>query len=169
MLFASFLSSQKGSARAARAQEDFIILKGKKRIAAVALFLRNDKATAYRTHLAAFVATKWCVILNAKRERIRNSHFKRKRIATAVIRLRNDGGGETDCHAPNGARNDRTVVNRTFYGGCNDRIISIVLICKLRIIKLCIKAVLFKQLLVRALLSHPAAVHNKYAVGVAYC
>ena len=129
---------------------------------------RNDKATAYRTHLAAFVATKWCVILNAKRERIRNSHFKRKRIATAVIRLRNDGGGETDCHAPFGARNDRTVVNRTFYGGCNDRIVSIVLICKLRIIKLCIKAVLFKQLLVRALLSHPAAVHNKYAVGVAY-
>ncbi len=62
---------------------------------------RNDKATAYRTHLAAFVATKWCVILNAKRERIRNSHFKRKRIATAVIRLRNDGGGETDCRAPN--------------------------------------------------------------------
>ena len=79
------------------------------------------------------------------------------------------GGGETDCRAPFGARNDRTVVNRTFYGGCNDRIVSIVLICKLRIIKLCIKAVLFKQLLVRALLSHPAAVHNKYAVGVAYC
>ncbi len=76
---------------------------------------------------------------------------------------------KTDCHAPFGARNDRTVVNRTFYGGCNDRIVSIVLICKLRIIKLCIKAVLFKQLLVRALLSHPAAVHNKYAVGVAYC
>ena len=75
---------------------------------------RNDKATAYRTHLAAFVATKWCVILNAKRERIRNSHFKRKRIATAVIRLRNDGGGETDCHAPFGARNDRTAVNCTF-------------------------------------------------------
>ena len=75
---------------------------------------------------------------------------------------------KTDCHAPFGARKDRTVVNRTFYGGCNDRIVSIVLICKLRIIKLCIKAVLFKQLLVRALLSYPAAVHNKYAVGVAY-
>ena len=61
---------------------------------------RNDKATAYRTHLAAFVATKWCVILNAKRERIRNSPFKRERIATAVTRLRNDGGGRTDCRAP---------------------------------------------------------------------
>ena len=38
---------------------------------------RNDRATVYCTHLAAFVATKWCVILNAKRERIRLP-FKRK-------------------------------------------------------------------------------------------
>ena len=38
--------------------------------------LRNDKATAYCTHLAAFVATKRCVILSAEHERIRNSLFK---------------------------------------------------------------------------------------------
>ena len=42
--------------------------------------LRNDKATAYCTHLAAFVATKRFVILSAKRERIRTS-LKRERIA----------------------------------------------------------------------------------------
>ena len=48
-----------------------------KRIAAVALFPRNDKATAYCTHLAAFVTTKRFVILRAKRERIRIS-LKRK-------------------------------------------------------------------------------------------
>ena len=44
-----------------------------KRIAAVALLPRNDKATAYCTHLAAFVTTKRFGILRAKRERIRIS------------------------------------------------------------------------------------------------
>ena len=44
-----------------------------KRIAAVALLPRNDKATAYCTHLAALVTTKRFVILRAKRERIRIS------------------------------------------------------------------------------------------------
>ena len=56
-----------------------------KRIAALALLARNDRATAYCKYLTAFVATKWCVILSAKRERIRLP-FKRK----------------TDCRAPYG-------------------------------------------------------------------
>ena len=43
------------------------------------------------------------VILNAERERIRNT-LKRK----------------TDCHAPDGARNDRASVFRTPYGICNN-------------------------------------------------
>ena len=54
-----------------------------KRIATVALLLRNDRTIAYCTYLTAFVETKRLVILSAKRERIR-LHFKRKRIATAV-------------------------------------------------------------------------------------
>ena len=45
--------------------------------------VRNDKATAYCTHLAAFVATKWFVILSAEHERIRIP-LERERIATAV-------------------------------------------------------------------------------------
>ncbi len=47
----------------------------------------------------AFAAAKRYVILNAKRERIRNP-LKR----------------ETDCRAPCGARNDRTMVCYAFYG-----------------------------------------------------
>lgn len=109
-----------------------------------------------------FYATAKCLVI--PRERVSGGD-----LCKATVEIRLPFCKRTDCRAPFGARNDRTVVNRTFYGGCNDRIVSIVLICKLRIIKLCIKAVLFKQLLVRALLSHPAAVHNKYAVGVAYC
>ena len=55
-----------------------------KRIAAVALLPRNDKATAYCTHLAAFVTTKRFVILRAKHERIRNPLLKEKRIAARL-------------------------------------------------------------------------------------
>ena len=50
-----------------------------------------------------FAMTKRLVILNAERERIRNSLER-----------------ETDCHAPDGARNDRASVFRTPYGICNN-------------------------------------------------
>ena len=43
-----------------------------KRIATVALLLRNDRTIAYCTYLTAFVETKRLVILSAKRERIRS-------------------------------------------------------------------------------------------------
>ena len=70
-------------------KESVIPLEGE-RIATVALLLRNDRTIAYCTYLTAFVETKRLVILSAKRERIRNTPLKEKRIATAVTRLRND-------------------------------------------------------------------------------
>ena len=45
--------------------------------------------------------TKYLVILSAEHERIRIP-LEKERIATAVTRLRNDGGGKTDCHTPYG-------------------------------------------------------------------
>ena len=51
-------------------------------------FLKGKRLAAYFTVVET---TKQLVILNAKRERIRNT-LKRERIATAVTRLRNDEG-----------------------------------------------------------------------------
>ena len=45
--------------------------------------------------------TKWCVILSAEHERIRNT-LRGKRIATVALLLRNDRAWKADCHTPYG-------------------------------------------------------------------
>ena len=54
--------------------------------------------------------TKWLVILNAERERIRNTLRGKNGLPQPFTRLRNDK--ETDCRTPNGACNDKERMSR---------------------------------------------------------